>query len=322
MLRPRTILPSWLISLLLHLGLVLLLALFLDLDKTQPPQAAAGERTAEVGIVLKKSADDVNYFQGPDDSGESQSAGSGTTGKASSVDQLLNEKSPSDPTNTLPSGLPIIGAGALEDGKAGTAAGAAGGTTGIGARDFGGRAKTGVFGLEGEGYKFVYVFDRSASMERPGRNVLATAKAQIVASIAQLGQTHQFQVIFYNEHPRRFMQFEQPNKLFFANERNKKLVEKFVGGITARGGTEHEQALLLAISLRPDVIFFLTDADEPRMSPDQLAKIHRRAEGITINAIEFGFGPQADKNSWIVRLAKQNGGRHVYGDVTKLFPGR
>jgi hypothetical protein len=100
------------------------------------------------------------------------------------------------------------------------------------------------------------------------------------------------------------------------------LVKKFVRGITARGGTEHENALLLAVRLRPDVIFFLTDAEEPRMSPAQLAKIHRLAAGITINTIEFGFGPQANSNSWIARLAKQNGGQHVYGDITKFFPNR
>jgi len=303
---------------LLHAALVLLLAVVLNLDRPHSPQATAGERTAEVGIVLKKTTDDTTFFESPDKSGDSQTT-SGATGTTSSVDEFLSQDSPSDPTNVLPSGMQIIGPGALDNGQIGGASGATGGGQGVGSRDLGGRARTGVFGLEGEGYKFVYVFDRSASMDRPGRNVLAMAKAQIINSIAQLEQTHQFQVIFYNEHPRRFMQFEQPNKLFFANERNKKLVEKFVGGITAQGATEHEQALLLAIGLRPDVIFFLTDADEPRMSAQQLSKIHRRADGIIINTIEFGFGPQADKNSWVVRLAKQNGGRHVYGDVTKLF---
>jgi len=319
MFRSRTFLPSWLISVLLHLGLLLALAFFLQLEA---PRQAAGERTADVGIVLKKSDGDVDYFQGPDQSDASESTGTGVTGTANNLDRLLSEQSPSDPTAALPSGLPIIGSGALEEGHAGTAAGATAGTSGVGNRDLGGKARTGVFGVEGEGYKFVYVFDRSASMKRPGRNVLAAAKAQIVASIESLEQTHQFQVIFYNEQPRRFMQFEQPNKLFFANERNKTLVKKFVGGITARGGTEHEEALLLAVRLRPDVIFFLTDAEEPRMSSVQLAKINRLAAGITINTIEFGFGPQANSDSWIVRLAEQNGGQHLYGDITKLFPGR
>jgi hypothetical protein len=75
---------------------------------------------------------------------------------------------------------------------------------------------------------------------------------------------------------------------------------------------------MLAIRLNPDVIFFLTDADEPRLNSQQLQRIARRAGGITINAIEFGYGPQADANNFLVRLARQNGGQHAYVDISRL----
>ena len=44
--------------------------------------------------------------------------------------------------------------------------------------------------------------------------------------------------------------------------------------------------------MRPDVIFFVTDAGEPQLSAKELEDILRRNErvGATINAIEFGVG--------------------------------
>jgi hypothetical protein len=66
------------------------------------------------------------------------------------------------------------------------------------------------------------------------------------------------------------------------------------------------------------VIFFLTDADEPRMTTQQLAHIARSNHGTTINAIEFGFGKQNETDNFLVRLARQNGGQHVYVDVSQL----
>jgi hypothetical protein len=66
------------------------------------------------------------------------------------------------------------------------------------------------------------------------------------------------------------------------------------------------------------VIFFLTDADEPRMTPQELADIARLNGGTSINAIEFGAGSTHDSNNFLVALARQNGGKHVYIDVSKL----
>jgi len=142
-----------------------------------------------------------------------------------------------------------------------------------------------VFGIPGEGYKFVYVFDRSGSMGGSGRSALSAAKAELLASLESLEKTHQFQIIFYNDRPTKFNPTGNPDRLVFATERNKALARRFVASITAEGGTRHEEALIAAIKLQPDVIFFLTDADEPKLWPDQLARIHRMAAGITIHGL-------------------------------------
>jgi hypothetical protein len=187
----------------------------------------------------------------------------------------------------------------------------------------GGKARTGMFGLTGEGYKFVYCLDRSGSMGGSGRKSLPAVKAELRASLKNLDTVHQFQIVFYNERPVVFNPTGTPGRLAFATDQNKERAWQFLDTIAADGGTDHEQALRTAIALRPDVIFFLTDADEPRLSPEQLKKIAYLAGGITIHAIEFGPGPKpaaetAAAETFLAELASQNGGRYTYVDISKL----
>jgi len=209
--------------------------------------------------------------------------------------------------------LPAIGPGAAERGgqpNAGdfTAGGRKGSPTGGGAR-------VSVFGVEGEGNKFVYVFDRSSSMEGLP---LAAAKRQLVESLGSLDSVNQFQIIFFNHQQQPFNVPEGGRRIAFGTDRNKQLAANFVGGITADGGTDRFTALKMAVQLQPDVIFFLTDADDP-MSASELADIARlnRRGRATICTIQFGRGPRQREN-FLVDLANQTGGQYVYVDTSKL----
>ena len=308
----RTTLPSWLISMLLHLGLMLILGLTLRLT---PPRGAAAERTAEVGIVLKHQEGDQPYYESEEDAGGGTSAAVGTRAGSADASSLFDQQPPSDPSTLLPSSLNVIGPGALEGGGVPGAGDAADGPRGSG-QGLGRKFRTKVFGIEGEGHKVVYVFDRSESME--WRNALGAAKVQLLASLDSLDTVHQFQIVFFNDVP-RIVPTRAPGQLVFGTEQNKTDARRFVGSIVPDGGTNRERALLLAISLQPDVIFFLTDADDP-MHPQQLEKIHHRAAGITIHAVEFGPGPQSQSENFLTRLARDNGGKHQYVDISTLSP--
>jgi hypothetical protein len=111
-------------------------------------------------------------------------------------------------------------------------------------------------------------------------------------------------------------------RLVFGTGANKSRAESFINAIKADGATRHEEALLEALRLSPDVIFFLTDADQPELTSGQLDKIRRRNDGrASINTIEFGLGPQLEGENFLVKLARQNGGQHTYFDVSKLGSG-
>jgi hypothetical protein len=112
--------------------------------------------------------------------------------------------------------------------------------------------------------------------------------------------------------------------LLWGNDRDRNLAIEFVRGMRGAGGTRHFDALIAALGMAPDVIFFLTDAGEPTLSAAEMEQIRRanRRYGASINTIEFGVGPAAGDNNFLMRLAAENSGRHGYVDVTRLKAGR
>ena len=299
----------WLASLLFHAALVVLLGITLHIA----PRGNSGEHVRSVGVVLKQhSTEQGDYFEGESDlSHDNAAAQSQSTASGSLLDDAL----PGAAQQALPASLDALGLGNPEGGGV-TGAGGLLDSIGGSKLPSRGRGKAGVFNTFGEGYKFVYVFDRSGSMGGSGYNALNLAKTELLASLQSLGDLHQFQIIFYNEHPSLFPGAGQSGRLVFANAANKVQATKFVRGITADGGTQHEDALLMALNLRPDVIFFLTDADRPELNPGQLQKIAARNRGgAVINAIEFGIGPSLGDENFLMRLARQNGGSYSYVDI-------
>ncbi len=316
--------PPWLVSMVIHLVAMIVLALA-GVNSARRGGGSEGI-VAEVSFSSGENTPKSGYDE--DDPGAqaafSTPAVAVSRSVATSLQDALNAPLPFDPMGSLPAAVAVAGTpgsaavGAISargSDQSGQGPGGRGASGGVG-----GKGHTSVFGIEGEGYKFAYVFDRSGSMGGVGRNALSAVKAELVRSLDDLKPTHQFLIIFYNERPVLFNPTGRVGKLAFASEQTKEAARRFIGSITADGGTRHEDALKQAIRLQPDVIFFLTDADEPRMSDYQLDQIHRLANGIVIHTIEFGLGPKGSDENFLVRLARQNEGRYLYVDITRLFP--
>lgn len=177
---------------------------------------------------------------------------------------------------------------------------------------------TSFFGLEAHGRRFVYVLDRSGSMGEPDNKPLAAAKKEVLASLSRLDGVHQFFVIFYNEDPVVFNPTGGGRQLVFADEQNKRSARRFIESVQAFGGTRHNEALLKAVALRPDVLFLLTDG-EPKddLTPDELSRLRRLNGGIAqIHVIQFAESPY-ERNS-LVQLATENRGQHTYKSLREI----
>ena len=90
----------------------------------------------------------------------------------------------------------------------------------------------------------------------------------------------------------------------------------FIDNLAAFGGTEHEGALITALSMDPDVVVLLTDGGLPWLNESQLRRISRAAGGTQIHCVQFGSGPPQNRNNFMQELARQNSGTFRYVDVT------
>lgn len=285
-------------------------------------------RTTGIALVSTSANGKVEYFDG-----EEGASGPATASPASAATAPAGAVGPAttlpteqelelDPTGVLsratstPGSAEIPGGGLSGDPLA--LAGGPGGGQGQGVRGNPGQVTTGVFGVQGKGTKFVYVFDRSGSMAGYEGRPLAASKSQLLRSLKDLTSVNQFQIVFYNNSPQIFHIRGNSPALAFGDESSKDRADRFVRGVIAQGGTSHLPALKVGLALQPDVIFFLTDADEPKMTPDELAQVKRANKGTAIHCIEFGYGSPTSELNFIKRIAAENGGQYVYVDVSKL----
>jgi hypothetical protein len=307
---PERFLPAWLFSIVFHFSTMLLLGLAVQ----QAPRGAADEPGRSAGIVLKRTSAEGDLYEGEEQQGDPQVATSDEA-EPDILSALPSESAGANLGNDLPK-LPMIG----PDASAGSGQPDAGQFTSGGGRrgspTGGGDAQVSVFGVEGKGSKFVYLFDRSSSMEGPP---LAAAKRQLIESLRSLESVHQFHIIFFNTKTRAFDITGGGRRIAFATDRNKQLAANFVGGITADGGTDRLVALREAIGFSPDVIFFLTDADDP-MSASELAEIARtnRRSGSAICVIEFGRRAAPPGSNFLTELARGSGGKYGYVNAAAL----
>ena len=316
-LSARRQVPAWVLSIALHTILVTAAAFVIKAT----PQGSATEADRSGGIVLvEQHSSQRSYLEEGDlqDQGEAAAENSATAA-AESLAAVLPAALPSNLAGSLPAADESLAHGtALVDVLPGAGGLSQGGGRG---KTAGGRATTGVFGVQGEGSKFVYVFDRSGSMQGFQGRPLAAAKRELIASLNDLESVHQFQIIFYNERPYVCNPRQESSpRMLFGTDRDRNLATDFVRSVVADGGTRHTEALQLALRMQPDVIFFLTDADEPRLTATELAQIRRQNQsvGASINTVEFGAGASSGDFNFLVQLAQQNGGQHVYVDVTRL----
>ncbi len=211
----------------------------------------------------------------------------------------------------------------------GPARGGTGKSIGIGdgSKPGSGFGRTSFYGIDAEGSKFVYVFDRSESMgyafysaesnNEFGGVPIRAAKAELLASIDELNSSQQFHIVFYNHQPMLFKPTMSATKMFFATTENKRAARYFVSEMPAAGGTHHVPALEMAIRMKPDVIFLLTDGEEKDdPTPQDIKDLERLNNGrASINLIQFAEEPRPD--STLVQLAKESRGKYQFIDVRR-----
>ncbi len=336
----RSLLAGGAGSVLLHVGLFLVVGLSLRGCQTIGMGDPGGELYRDVGLIVLDGVDggsaDIGKAPGagndainqasPDQVSHDLTQNNASDGDAKTIERLPTEVpdvtdllnssehqsvNAGDSVSKLPS---LIGPGDPIGGIQRPAQG--GGSKLIEPQEAGGLAKLGGIGGPGDttfmdvaatGKTFVYLIDSSSSMYG-GR--LKIAQSQLKKSLRLLQPNQQFGVIFYNEY-REILTLpgQSGRKMYFASELNKQSAAREVDRIVPNNGTEHKTALLEALLLKPDVVYLLTDGEEPELYEADLKEIARHTGKTTIHVIKFGDGTVSSlKTSWLQRLARQSDG--------------
>jgi len=165
----------------------------------------------------------------------------------------------------------------------------------------------GFFGADLQGKSVVFVVDRSKSMNHPHPSKAKTRfkrlKLEILKSVGNLNAESSFFIIFFNDRawpmPARTM---QP-----ALAEYQKHYLTWMTNVRAEGNTDPREALQMALKLRPDVIYFLTDGSFE-------FRVNKTLEGIQQSQTSihtFAFGEtEAEKTLKI--LANHNNGKYHF----------
>lgn len=148
------------------------------------------------------------------------------------------------------------------------------------------------------------VLDRSGSM---GGEPMAAAKAAAKKVVDQLESTDAVNIIAFDDKVESL--FAKPQVLDAATRAK---VERFIGGIDSRGGTEIAKALERALAAqtkdaRPDVVFFLTDGQSDGPSAIKVASSDTSDTAV----FTVGLGEGVDK-ALLGKIASLRHGRFTF----------
>ena len=158
--------------------------------------------------------------------------------------------------------------------------------------------------------RIVFVCDGSGSMAAR----IGQVRAELRAALHRLSQTQAFNIIVSQE---AGCESVRPRALLAATKANQRVAREFLANIKPRGESDAVAALQEAFSLRPEVIYFITDSDFSRPTNEAVLALCRELNStarVRINTVVFA-NPQAevaaDRAGLMRTMAEESGGTFV-----------
>jgi hypothetical protein len=134
--------------------------------------------------------------------------------------------------------------------------------------------------------------------------------------VVRLPESARFQIIAYNKHVET-VQINGRGGLLPATAENKHLAALFLQSLAAEGSTDHWPALSQAMMLSPEVVYFLTDADD--LKPEQVRALTELNKGrAAIHAIELNTANRERHDLPMHALPRLNHGQYQAVDALQL----
>jgi len=137
------------------------------------------------------------------------------------------------------------------------------------------------FGVKATGRSFVFVVDTSGSMSKNGRHL--RCRTELLRSIGALKYGQKFFVVFFNS-----TTFPMPeHKLVDVRPAQITKTQEWCLRAVPSGGTEPWDGLALALKMKPDAIYFLTDGDFDPAVVQRIDHAQPQTKKIPIHTICF-----------------------------------
>lgn len=263
-------LPSWMVSFIVHLGLLLVLATCTYVSSQKGPiilelaQADSVGESTMMEITLDEPALDEPFESLESDEIFEAELPPVDLGEQASLPEVYDTTDPFVVTG-LPefSSKPVIASDS-------------------GPRDSSESIE--FFGTKSYGSDFVFVIDCSSSMGVQYR--WDRAVDELVQTLEQLDSKQKFLVLLYND--RNYVMFggNTSQKLIPANRENKRRIKNWLDLATPFAGTRPGDSVRLALKKKPDAIYFLSDGElrdntmfdlrfwnVPRRGPDGIKRL-------------------------------------------------
>jgi hypothetical protein len=196
----------------------------------------------------------------------------------------------------------------------GVAVGAGFGPSGSGRGGGGGAgqlAGPGFFPTDPDRRRFVFVVDASQSMNHPwpgpAKSRLGRVKVELWKSIFSMSAEQSYAIVFFNTNA-----IPMPGDgLRSGGPEGQQEQFQWTVSIRADGKTDPQDALLHALKLRPDVIYFLTDGEFNYRVVHKVARVN--TNGVIIHTVSLG---DRSAERFLKEMAQQADGeyRHIEAD--------
>ena len=286
-------------SVLLHIGLVVLLALMTVKLPPAPANLAFDSAVSQAAATFELA--ESFEVAAPSEVPETVST------PDMSVDLPDNL---SDVKSTL---TPVVGASVVSSSRTSAALAAltmeSSGPTAV-------RMDSSFFGAAAVGNCFCYVIDSSGSM-RGG--AWEAAKAELQHSLSKLKESQRFYIIFFHNEvqaiPAPGEREPAPNALY-ATQENLEHARQWIDTIRVDRGAPPTAALKIAVELEPDAVFLLTDGVTKVDVPKALRELNRVSDlihgeqvKVPIHAIAYY---SLEGEPMMRQVAEENGGQFIY----------
>ncbi len=169
------------------------------------------------------------------------------------------------------------------------------------------------FGSRALGKKFVFVVDGSGSMVSRFNNGgirWKTATEELLRSLNELRSDYEFFVICFNVVEFPIFDHYPPNNGYLKNDPNTlRLVEEWITNFHPGGSTYPSRALQLAIEMKPDAVFLLSDGEIKDDSIGMLRRMNRADKYGTARVPIHTILLMSDLGQFTLQtIAKENGG--------------